>query len=213
MTHSERPRATDRPPFEIVRAVPGDTGRAAETLAAAFAVDPHVVGLLPHGDVDASLTRLWRRIVTETFQAGGHVYLALAPDRPEPLGVTLWEAPGSKVSLRGMLPGLSTYLRIFRTRFADAMTTEYLAHRAHPEAPHWYLKAVGTLPQARGAGVGDRLIRSRLAEVDREGTGAYLEASTEDLVPFYGRFGFERLGPVPCRGTVPAVGMWRPPAR
>lgn len=210
MTETQSAHETTPGPVEIVQAAPSDIFRAAATLTAAFSVDPHVVGLLPRGDVGRPLTTLWERIVRETLDAGGHAYLAVTAGRTEPLGVALWEAPGSKVTLCGMAPGLLTYLRVFRNRFLDAAVTECLAHRAHPRAPHWYLKAVGTLPEAQGTGVGARLIRERLAEVDRQHVGAYLEASTEDLVPYYERFGFRSRGPVPCRGTVSAVGMWRP---
>ena len=211
MTETQSAHDITPGPVEIVPAAPADISRAAATLAAAFSVDPHVLGLLPRGDVGRPLTTLWERIVRETFDAGGHAYLAVTAGRAEPLGVALWEAPGSKVTLSGMAPGLPAYLRVFRHRFPDAVVTEFLAHRAHPRAPHWYLKAVGTLPEAQGTGVGARLIRDRLAEVDRQHTGAYLEASTEVLVPYYERFGFRPRGPVPCRGTVSAVGMWRPP--
>ncbi|RLY91150.1 GNAT family N-acetyltransferase [Kocuria tytonicola] len=211
MTDQQNSGETSAGQIEVVPAAPADTARAAATLGAAFAVDPHVVGLLPHGDVTASLTRMWERIVRETFGAGGHAYLAVRAGEQQPLGVALWEAPGSKVSLAGMIPGLLTYLRVFRHRVPDALITELLAHRAHPCAPHWYLKAVGTLPDVRGAGVGSLLIRDRLAAVDRQHVGAYLEASTADLVPYYERFGFRSRGPVPSRGTVDALGMWRPP--
>ncbi|RKQ36182.1 GNAT family N-acetyltransferase [Kocuria tytonis] len=197
--------------IEIVTATPADTPGAAATLAAAFATDAHVVGMLPRGDVARPLTLLWERILLETFHAGGHAYLAVSPGESRPLGVALWEAPGSKVSIPQMLPGVVAYLRIFRSRFPDAFTTELLAQRAHPRTPHWYLKAVGTLPEAQGTGVGTRLVQERLAVVDRQRAGTYLEASTTDLIPYYERFGFVSRGPVPCRGTVPATGMWRPP--
>ncbi|WP_270259167.1 GNAT family N-acetyltransferase [Kocuria marina] len=197
--------------IDILPAAAADTQRAAATLARAFSVDPHVVGLLPPGDVIGSLTVLWERIVRETLQAGGHAYLAERRGEEQPLGVALWEAPGSKVSIPRMLPGLLTYARVFRNRLPDALATEFLAHRQHPATPHWYLKAVGTLPDLQRTGVGSMLLNERLAHIDREHTGAYLEASTLDLVPFYSRFGFISRGPVPSRGTVPAIGMWRPP--
>lgn len=199
-------------PVEIVPASPSDAAGAAATLAEAFAGDAHVLGLLPRGEVTGSLTRLWRRIVHETFEAGGHVYLAVGEDRSRPEGVALWEAPESKVHLSQMLPGLLSYARVFRGRIADACITEFLTQRAHPRAPHWYLKALGTLPRAQGTGIGTRLLEDRLVAIDREHAGTYLEASTERLVPYYERFGFASRGPVPCRGTVPAVGMSRPPA-
>lgn len=195
---------------DVVRASLQDVDTAADVLARAFSVDPHVVGLLPRGDVLRPLTRLWRRILRETLAAGGHAYLARRRGAREVLGVALWEGPGEKVSLRQMVPGLLSYLSVFRQRFPDALVTERLAHEAHPDAPHWYLKAVGTVPEVRGEGVGTVLLNDRLREVDGEHVETYLEASTQDLVPYYARFGFVSRGPVPCRGTVPAIGMVRP---
>ncbi|CAL8897484.1 N-acetyltransferase [Kocuria varians] len=198
--------------YEIVRATAEDVGAASEVLAQAFSEDPHVIGMLPRGDVSRALLRLWRRILKETLSAGGHAYLAKRPGHPEILGVALWEAPGYKVSLRQMAPGLASYLGVFKHRLPDAAVSEYLAHEAHPHGPHWYLKALATAPEVRGEGVGTRLLAERLPVIDGEHAEAYLEASTESLVPYYSRFGFVSRGPVPCRGTVPAVGMLRPAA-
>ena len=212
MTQNHHRSVHPAPQLEIVPASRADTEPAAAVLAEAFATDPHVVDLLPHGDVLEALTLLWRRVVRETFAAGGHVYLAVPPGEDRPLGAALWAAPGTRVSLSRMLPGVATYARIFRTRFPDALATEYLTQRAQPTSPHWYLKALATVPPAQGTGVGSRLLEDRLLEIDRQHAGAYLEASTTGLVPYYERFGFRSRGPIACRGTVPAIGMWRPPA-
>ncbi|WP_423445448.1 GNAT family N-acetyltransferase [Kocuria sp. KSNUG] len=212
MTQNSNRPVQPVPQLEIVPASRADTDRTAAVLAEAFATDPHVVGLLPHGDVLEALTLLWRRIIREAFAAGGHVYLAVRPGEERPLGAALWTAPGTKVSFPRMLPGVVSYARIFRTRFPDALATELLTQRAQPTSPHWYLKALATAPGAQGTGVGSRLLEDRLADIDRQHAGAYLEASTTDLVPYYERFGFRSRGPVACRGTVPAIGMWRPPA-
>ena len=63
--------------------------------------------------------------------------------------------------------------------------------KAHPEEPHWYLMVIGSDPSVRGAGFGQALMRSRLDRCDGEHAPAYLEASKEELVPYYSRFGFE----------------------
>ena len=88
MTETQSALETTPGPVEIVPAAPSDLSRAAATLAAAFSVDPHVVGLLPRGDVGQPLTILWQRIVRETLDAGGHVVVvnsgagrAAKPDR------------------------------------------------------------------------------------------------------------------------------------
>ena len=68
---------------------------------------------------------------------------------------------------------------------------------AHPEEPHWYLMVIGSDPTVRGAGFGQALMRSRLDRCDGERAPAYLEASKEELIPYYSRFGFEQIGEIP----------------
>ena len=44
---------------------------------------------------------------------------------------------------------------------------------------------IGSDPTVRGAGFGQALMRSRLDRCDAEGAPAYLEASREELMPYY----------------------------
>lgn len=87
-----------------------------------------------------------------------------------------------------------------------------LFEQAHPrDEPHYYLSLLGTDPAARGRGLGLRLLADNLAEVDRAGLPAYLEASNGANVPLYARYGFETVGefPTPDGGPVMTT-MWRP---
>ncbi|ANP47863.1 GNAT family N-acetyltransferase [Candidatus Viadribacter manganicus] len=61
----------------------------------------------------------------------------------------------------------------------------------HPAAPHAHLQFLGVSGSAQGRGVGSELLKSTLAPLDRSGTVAYLEASTERNVSLYARHGFE----------------------
>lgn len=195
----------------VLPAAPADRAVAARTLAAAFAADPHTLGLLPPGDVETRLTRLFARIVTETLRIGGHVYLARRTGEPDTLGVAVWEAPGKPASTLAALDGLPTYLRVFGTRLPDAMRTDAAAHRHRPKVDHWYLRAIGTTPAARGSGAGAALIRDRLVQADAQRVGSYLESSTEHNARYYARFGFAVRSRVPAHGTNDSIGMWRAP--
>lgn len=207
------PAAGDPP--TIVAAATADRDLVATVLAEAFSTDPHVIGLLPSGDIGAGLTRLFCAEFDETMAAGGHAYLALdsaAGADGTALGAALWHAPGARVPRGTALRSVPSHVRTFRRRILDAARSHHEFELHRPTAPHWYLKAVGTTQVARGRGVGSALLRERLRVVDREGTGAYLESSSRANVGIYERFGFVERGPIRAYGTSAAIAMWRPAA-
>lgn len=83
--------------------------------------------------------------------------------------------------------------------------------RLHPEAPHFYLAAIGVDPSAQGRGLGSRLLAPVLNLCDEDRVGAYLESSDPANIDFYVRHGFRvvedlRLPRGPLIHT-----MWRDP--
>jgi GNAT superfamily N-acetyltransferase len=83
--------------------------------------------------------------------------------------------------------------------------------RAHPREPHWYLFALGVVPEATGQGRGTALLAPVLARCDAERLPAYLEASTEDNARVYARLGFERRDEVEILDGVRVRPMLREP--
>ena len=83
--------------------------------------------------------------------------------------------------------------------------------RVHPRAPHWYLAVIGTDPPEQGKGVGAALLDPILERCDREATGAYLESSKPENVPWYERFGFTVTGQIDLPDGPPLWSMWRDP--
>lgn len=83
-----------------------------------------------------------------------------------------------------------------------------------PKTPHYYLFAIGALPEGQGKGYGGRLMEAALKTVDEAQAPAYLESSTLNNVPFYRRYGFkviEELVPAP---NAPSLWlMWREPQK
>jgi ribosomal protein S18 acetylase RimI-like enzyme len=61
----------------------------------------------------------------------------------------------------------------------------------HPAVPHAHLQFLGVSSAAQGQGIGSVLLKETLAPLDKSGTVAYLEASTERNVALYARHGFE----------------------
>jgi ribosomal protein S18 acetylase RimI-like enzyme len=90
---------------------------------------------------------------------------------------------------------------------------EFLAlmDEKHPHEPHYYLFFIGTRPQWQSQGIGSALMKIVLDRADREGTPAYLEATSESNQRLYMRHGFTVTGEVRLRDAPPLRCMWRAP--
>jgi len=85
-------------------------------------------------------------------------------------------------------------------------------NEGHPRNPHWYLQAVGSVPEAQGRGLGARVLEPLLTTCDTEGLPAYLESSNPRNLAFYRRLGFEITGEITSPDDeVSLTQMWREP--
>ena len=181
---------------------------AAEILGRAFLRDPVLTAFF--GERSAETARMARYFELEcrlAFAGYGEVWL----DDDE-LGAALWRRPGGypeplSIQLR-MLP---RYLRLFPRQFVRASRSLNQLARLHPREPHWYLFAVGVVPEATGQGRGTALLEPVLQRCDAERLPAYLEASSEHNARLYERLGFERRGEVEILDGVRVRPMWREP--
>ena len=83
----------------------------------------------------------------------------------------------------------------------------------HPSQPHWYLQAVGTVPEMQSKGRAAKLLQPILEICDKEETGAYLESTNPRNLSFYYRLGFETQKELSLDGGKAALTcMWRDPA-
>src|SRR5205807_200526 len=109
------------------------------------------------------------------------------------IGGALWMPPGTwhvglGTQLR-LMPATIGVLRGDTTRLLRALS---FIERRHPRSPgHWYLPAIGVASAWQGRGFGAALLAPVLGRCDREGTPAYLEASTPRNRALYERHGFE----------------------
>ncbi|MBV9514720.1 MAG: GNAT family N-acetyltransferase [Mycobacteriaceae bacterium] len=188
-----------------VRAVAGLLGRA-------FYDDPVTMWIVPDNDRRAAaLPRMFATMTRHHFLAGGGAEVATHDEVIG--GATLWDPPGRwKTTQRQGWLMKPAFLWAFRGRArAGEQVTEMMTEH-HPEEPHWYLMFIGTDPTARGKGLGQALLHSRLDRCDEEHAPAYLEASKKDLVPYYSRFGFEVTGEIRLPRNGPSLWpMWRAP--
>jgi GNAT superfamily N-acetyltransferase len=189
-----------------------DHEAAAECLALAFADDPAWAHLIP-GSAEARAERLLGYFAAEIANlVPEYRELWVAEDGS---GAAVWGRPGRwRVPIRRELRELRAMARVFGPRLPQALWTGLRFERRHPRDPaHWYLNYLGVEPRRQGRGLGGALMAPVLALCDREGTGAYLEASTERNRILYERHGFALTGTFPMPpGGPPIREMWREPA-
>lgn len=109
---------------------------------------------------------------------------------------TLWLPPGRSKDLPplqrlGLLGSIIKHYGLGAIQRGLAM--EVLMKSKTPSFPHYYLFAIGALPEAQGQSHGSALMTHALTHIDAEGLPAYLENSKPDNIAFYNRFGFEIL--------------------
>jgi GNAT superfamily N-acetyltransferase len=185
-----------------------ERGIAAGVLARAFGRDPVVSAFIPEGPRQAARLTRYFELETGLILSGfGEVWLD-----DDMLGAALWRRPG-------WYPGPSwpqlrlapRYLRLFPREFLRASRAMTEVGRVHPSEPHWYLYAVGVVPEATGTGRGSALLAPVLERCDAEGVPAYLEASTADNARLYERLGFEPRDKVEMLPGISVRPMWRDP--
>lgn len=189
--------------------------RVAGVLAEAFATDPYTVSFLRAGRRRERLVDMFDGQVREVLAtsggaATGVVDLALDPADGTLLGAALWDRPEAPrgTSVPALVASAPRMLRVHGRRALDLTRTRWHCERARPDAPHWYLRDVGTAPAARGRGVARALVERRRRDARAAGVGMYLESSTRANVAVYERLGFLERGRVPTVGVEDLTGMW-----
>ena len=184
---------------------PEDVPGVARALANAFEDDPHFSWIIR--DDTRRLERLENgfRVFTERiWLPQGESYT-----HERVVGGALWLPPGTWHL--GVLDQLRLLLPTFRAIRGDIgrlMRALTFIERKHPRSPaHWYLPVLGVATACQGRGFGAALMRPVLARCDREGTPAYLEASTPRNRALYERHGFEVVEE--CRYAADGPPMWR----
>ncbi|HEU5151152.1 MAG TPA: GNAT family N-acetyltransferase [Iamia sp.] len=187
-----------------------DVPALATALAAAFATDP-VWRFITGGD-----PARWQARAADAFGPEvavklryGHTYTT--DDRA---GAALWAPPGTwRGTVADALQVMWPMFRLCGPAGARrGIGVLRASERAHPRGDdHWYLAILGTHPDHQGRGVGSALLRPVLERCDLDGTGAYLESSKPENVPFYERHGFRTTGVITPGGAPPLTLMWRDP--
>jgi GNAT superfamily N-acetyltransferase len=189
----------------------GEVGAVGGALARAFYDDPHFRWIVRDDTkrirtLERGFTTFIKRIWLPKNESYTHERL---------IGGAHWLPPGTwhmgVLAQLALLPALVRALRGDTPRLLKGLT---FIEGKHPhDPPHWYLAAIGVVPEWQGRGFGAALMRGVLERCDAEGLPAYLEAGTPRSRELYAREGFEVLEE--CRYASdgpPLWRMWREPA-
>ena len=80
---------------------------------------------------------------------------------------------------------------------------------AHPAESHAFLHTLGVDPRTQRGGAGAALMERLVAAADKAGVAVHLTTSTEENLPYYGRFGFEIDGEATLPRGAPLWSMMR----
>jgi GNAT superfamily N-acetyltransferase len=131
----------------------------------------------------------------------------------EETAASIWLPPGGwRVPWSEMVRQAPRLLRAYGSSVPRALRLLSTVEKQHPEEPHWYLEAIGVVPESRGQGIGPSVLTPVLDRCDTAGLPAYLESSNPRNIPFYERHGFVKRPlfdlPPGCPVITP---MWRDP--
>lgn len=187
----------------------GDLPQVVATLARAFFDDPINRWIVPDDAQRRQGAPAFWSTFTNACWAHGTVFTAGSES-----GAALWVPPGKPLVSdseeeefqRAVLESAGSAEAA--DRMADLMT---MMAEHHPAEDHWYLPFIGVDPTAQGHGIGSALLRIVLAEADRDGIPAYLEASSPQNQRLYERHGFVSTRQLTVSDAPPIYAMWREP--
>ncbi|NVM36584.1 MAG: GNAT family N-acetyltransferase [Candidatus Lokiarchaeota archaeon] len=93
--------------------------------------------------------------------------------------------------------------KVKREEFSDPLIIERMSiveeiansfQNQHVNFPHWYLSIFGVDPIHQSKGYGSKLLRMKLAEIDKKNLPCYLHTENGKNIQIYEHFGFELVG-------------------
>jgi ribosomal protein S18 acetylase RimI-like enzyme len=184
-----------------------DLTAASRTLADAFADDPIFSWCIPDPVRRAQLLPDWFELVARPVLPHGASELAAGGD-----AVALWvpagQAPIAEDQAEEFGEAVAALLGqdMERTGAIMAMLDEH-----HPTELNQFLWFIGVRSQAQGQGLGSSLLAATLQRCDRDGTAAYLDATSEHNRRLYERHGFVVTAERSVDDSPPIWAMWRDP--
>ncbi len=190
----------------VQAALPADWRLLAEITTDAFIDDPVTSWIFGSRTAMASG---FRKLARGVYLPRGHC------DRIDDLGATQWMPHGGDKSL-STVSQLALVADILRCNGSAGLNRLVQAEEAmalhRPKDPHMYLFTIGVRREARGKGLGHKLLAGMLSQCDRENMPIYLENSKPENHGFYASHGFEQIKIFqPGKDAPPMESMWRVP--
>jgi ribosomal protein S18 acetylase RimI-like enzyme len=186
-TPLDRSSESTLPP--VVPADPGDVGLLADVIADAFFDLPPSVWLVAEPDMRIEILRNYFALQVEHAFKYGHVDML-----EDKSAVAVWFHHTSIVPEPDDYPRrLRAACKNWTERF---LRMEQLLHAGMPEDPLHHLAFLAVSTGKRGTGRGTALLAHHLADLDRAGLLAYLEAASKPLTGYYEQVGFHRARPL-----------------
>jgi GNAT superfamily N-acetyltransferase len=190
---------------------------AAKTLADAFQKDPLFAYFFPNYEERLRKLQVLFNLIVQRGLANGVVTASseklkavsiwFPPDGPEE---SAWTSLRSNTLMALVEVGIGSYGKIWRfASHADTMRTR------HAPAAHWFLQAIGVIPQSQGKGYGTTLLRTQLAILDRYKVTCYLSSQCEETLAFFERQDFKvvHISSLPCTDIKSWALLRRPTAK
>jgi ribosomal protein S18 acetylase RimI-like enzyme len=196
-----------KPSVTIRRAGLADVAQVSSTLADAFAHDPVFAWCIPNPDRRARILPSLFHLFAEAVLPFGESEIA-ADGAAVALWVPAGQAPIAGDRTADFEAAVFALVGEDMDRFAAIMA---LLDEHHPTEPNRFLWFIGVESAAQGRGVGSALLASTLRRCDRDGTAAYLDATSEHSRRLYERHGFVVTAERSVDGSPPLWAMWRDP--
>jgi GNAT superfamily N-acetyltransferase len=204
------PPAAAREAASVRKAVESERPRVVEALARAFYDDDVMRWFFPD---DSRRLRQLRRVFDLFGERFWFVH-DLSYTTDSVAGGALWMPPDKwRVSVFDQLRSMPAMAsRIGLRDLPRSLRGFNLMESKHPHEPsHFYLPIIGVAPQWQGKGLGTALLQPILERCDREGSHAYLEATTPRSRACYERSGFKTTGEIVLPNGPTMWQMWREP--
>tara|TARA_B100001778_G_scaffold114784_1_gene94128 strand:+ start:3996 stop:4601 length:606 start_codon:yes stop_codon:yes gene_type:complete len=192
-----------------------DPRTTADILTKAFLFDPFFSWLFPGKSHERNLHQWWYFL---TRHASKNPEWALSVDEGNSTS-SIWTKPildlheSENIDGEEQDPFVNLMHELVDDRISQVLEAFAEVNANHPSQPHWYLQAVGTVPEMQGKGRAANLLQPILEICDKEETGAYLESTNPRNLSFYYRLGFEIQKELSLDGGKAALTcMWRDPA-
>ena len=193
--------------FTIRKAVGADRRAFVETLVAAFHGDPVMIWFVPDRGRRSEILDAFFAVIVDAYEPHGGLYVT----EPEPVATAVWVQAGCQLTDEASEQLVGRLVEAAAEHADHLLEALELMEEQHPAEAHEYLFFLATHPEWQSRGLGSALMREVLDRCDRDGTPAYLEATSLESRRLYLRHGFEVTGEIRLPDGPSMWPMWREP--